>query len=40
MGIADTGFWLALANRAERYHHVAKERLSAKGCRPTPKCFS
>ena len=28
MVIADTGFWLALANRADRYHDVAKTRLS------------
>jgi predicted nucleic acid-binding protein len=28
MIIADTGFWLALANRKDHYHAVAKERLS------------
>lgn len=27
MVIADTGFWLALANRADSFHNVAKERL-------------
>lgn len=28
MIIADTGFWLALANRKDRHHEVAEERLS------------
>jgi len=28
MVIADTGFWLALANRADRYHDLARARLS------------
>jgi len=28
MVIADTGFWLALANRADRYHELARARLS------------
>ncbi len=27
MVIADTGFWLALANRKDRHHLMAKERL-------------
>lgn len=28
MILADTGFWLALANRRDRHHHAAKEALS------------
>lgn len=28
MIIADTGFWLALANQNDRYHHTAKEALA------------
>lgn len=28
MVIADTGFWLALANRRDRYHAVAKKALA------------
>ncbi|HEX9736932.1 MAG TPA: PIN domain-containing protein [Thermoanaerobaculia bacterium] len=28
MIIADTGFWVALANRRDRYHELAKEKLS------------
>lgn len=27
MIIADTGFWLALANRKDRHHEVARQRL-------------
>jgi predicted nucleic acid-binding protein len=27
MVIADTGFWLALANRKDRHHHAARQRL-------------
>lgn len=29
MVIADTGFWLALANRQDRHHRAARERLEA-----------
>lgn len=31
MVIADTGFWLALANRKDRHHSLAKERLTQMG---------
>lgn len=29
MVIADTGFWLALANRKDRHHEVARQRLES-----------
>lgn len=29
MIIADTGYWLALANASDRHHHAAKEALAA-----------
>jgi predicted nucleic acid-binding protein len=28
MIIADTGFWLALANRGDKHHEFAKKRLA------------
>jgi predicted nucleic acid-binding protein len=28
MIIADTGFWVALANRGDRHHELAEKRLS------------
>lgn len=31
MVIADTGFWLALANRRDRFHHCALDALDAHG---------